>query len=76
MSNLEIINHEASKKGFIYTGDNLHTFAEWKALGRSVIKGQKAFIKTRLWSLGENKRLRTAILFRRDQVTEAELVMV
>ena len=68
MSNLEIINHEASKKGFVLTGNNLHTFTEWKAQGMSVKKGQKAFISTRLWSSGENRRLVPAYLFKDTQV--------
>ena len=49
MSNKEILTAESALKGFIYTGDNLKTFAEWKKAGYTVIKGQKAFISTNLW---------------------------
>ena len=73
MSNLEIINQEASKKGFVYTGDNLFTFPEWHSQGYSIIKGQRAFITTKLWSNGINKRLKTAIMFRADQVRKNEV---
>ena len=49
MSNKEILTTESALRGFIYTGDNLKTFAEWKKAGYTVIKGQKAFISTNLW---------------------------
>ena len=68
MSNLEIINQEASQKGFIYTGDNLYTYGQWLKLGYHVIRGQKAFIRARLWSTGENKRLKQSFLFTDTQV--------
>ena len=73
MSNLEIINQEASKKGFIYTGDNLFTFGEWHTMGYKINKGEKSFITTRLWSSGSNKRLKSVSLFRIDQVKKNEI---
>lgn len=68
MLNLEIIASEALKKNFNFTGDNLHTFAEWKSKGYHIIKGQKAFIKCRTWSEGINKRLTPSVLFTDRQV--------
>lgn len=68
MSNQEIILSESLKKNFIYTGDNLHTYPEWMSLGYSVKRGQKAYIKVRIWSLGINKRKIPANFFTLDQV--------
>lgn len=68
LTNQEIITIEAFQKGFNYTGDNLYTFVEWHEQGYSIVKGQKAFITTRLWSKGINKRLRVMYLFKHDQV--------
>lgn len=60
MTNNEIIYSEAIAAG-IYTQEQadailasghalpLHTFPEWKRLGYSVKKGEKAAVKTRLW---------------------------
>lgn len=69
-SNVEIIALEASKKNFNYTGDNLFTYKEWEDLGYAVKQGQRAFIKTRLWSLGLNKRMIPASLFTINQVVK------
>ena len=69
-TNAEIITALASQKNFNYTGDNLHTFPEWKEQGYIPMRGQKAFIKTRLWSKGNNKRLIPASLFTFEQVTK------
>jgi len=33
-----------------YTGDNLKTFAQWKSLGYSVCKGEKALLQCELWT--------------------------
>ena len=71
-SNHDIILREANQKGFIYIGDNLLTFVQWRQRGYSVVKGQKAFIKLRLWTYGENKRLLPAQLFTREQVTKLD----
>jgi len=68
MSNLEIILSESLKKNFTYTGDNLHTYGEWLAKGMHVIKGQKSFIKTRIWSSGVNRRKIPGNFFTIDQV--------
>jgi len=68
MSNQEIINQEVIKKGFEYTGDNLYTYGQWMQKGYNVKRGERAFIKTRLWSTGENKRLKPSSLFKFDQV--------
>lgn len=68
-TNEQIIEELASQKGYIYTGNNLHTFAEWKEKGYIPIRGQKAFIKCRLWSKGKNRRLIPSALFTREQVT-------
>ena len=60
MTNNEIIYSESIAAG-IYTQDQadailssghalpIHTFPEWKRMGYSVKKGEKAAIKTRLW---------------------------
>lgn len=69
-TNAEIITALASQKNFTYTGDNLYTYAEWLQMGYAVTRGQKAFIKTRLWSKGNNKRLIPASLFTFEQVTK------
>lgn len=74
LTNKEIIALEATKKGFDYTGNNLHTFVEWKDQGYTVIRGQRAYIKTRLWTQGINKRLIPNQLFRVDQVTKVNKI--
>ena len=60
MTNTQIIANEVITAG-IYTKEQVelfakkgftvpvHTYAEWKALGCQVVKGQKAIIETRLW---------------------------
>jgi len=69
-SNHDIISQEACQKGFNYTGENLFTFEQWRQRGYAVVKGQKAFLKLRLWSYGENRRFIPAQLFSREQVTK------
>ena len=71
-SNHDIILREANQKGFNYTGDNLFTFVQWRKRGYIVVRGQKAFIKLRLWTYGDNKRLLPAQLFTREQVTKLD----
>ena len=53
MTNLEIITEYIEQNGidFDYDGNNLLTFAQWKKLGMSVKKGEKAFIKVDLWTM-------------------------
>ena len=68
-SNQEIITWEASKKGFNYTGDNLFTYGEWLCQGYRPVRGQRAFIKTYLWTLSrENKKKTLVGLFTIEQV--------
>jgi len=77
--NQEIIAQEAILKGFNYTGDNLHTFAQWRTKGCMVRKGQKAFIKTHLFTLGKNRRKVLEYLFTDKQVEKVgwkELIVV
>lgn len=79
MSNTEIITLEASKKGFSYNGNNIHTYKEWSDLGYQVKYGQRAFIKTRLWSQGLNRRKILVGLFTSDQIVKAttkDLILV
>ena len=71
-SNVEIIASAAIQKGFNYTGDNLFTYKEWEDLGYAVKQGQRAFIKTRLWSLGLNRRMIPASLFTSNQVVRVD----
>lgn len=64
MTNFEIITKEAINNG-IYTKEEaetiisqgyrlpLHTFAEWKALGYSVKKGEKAKMTCKIWKYNE-----------------------
>jgi len=54
-ANREIIVQEALFKGFEYTGNNLDTFEGWRTKGYVVKRGQKAFIKTHLFTLGKNR---------------------
>jgi len=68
MSNQEILLNEITKKGFMYTGDNLHTYPEWINLGYSVKRGQRAYIKVRIWSSGVNRRKIPGNFFTIDQV--------
>jgi len=69
-TNYEIISIIANAKGFSYNGENVHTWNEWKEKGFSVIKGEKAFIQTYLWTKGINKRFVPAILFNVNQVVK------
>lgn len=46
--NQEIIRQEVLKKNFPYNGNNIRSFMEWSESGYKIIKGQNAFIKTRL----------------------------
>jgi len=66
--NRKIIYQEAAKKGFNYTGDNLHTYSDWKYKGFVPKRRQRAFIKPHLWTRGENRRRIIVGLFRLDQV--------
>lgn len=78
MTNFEILATETALKGYEYNGANLYTFHEWKKLGYSVKKGEKAFLKTQLWkhttktlddgSIKNNLFLTTAVLFTLEQV--------
>jgi hypothetical protein len=70
MSNHKIIAQEASKRGYNYNGLNLDTYYNWVKRGYQVKLGQKAFIKTRLWSQGINKRKILVSLFNIEQVLE------
>jgi hypothetical protein len=67
-ANQEIISIAASLKGFKYNEENLLTYPEWLKRGYRVKRGQHAFIKTRLWTLGDNRRFIPASLFKIDQV--------
>jgi len=78
-ANQEIIAQEALFKGFNYNSDNLDTFEGWRAKGYVVKRGQKAFIKTHLWTMGKNRRKILEYLFTNEQVeklTRRELVVV
>jgi hypothetical protein len=77
--NREIIAQEAFLRGFNYTGDNLHTYEGWKQKGYMVKRGQKAFIKTHLFTNGKNRRKVLEYLFTSSQVTKVnvgQLIMV
>ena len=79
MSNAEIIALEASKKGYNYNGRNIDTYGEWLKLGHQVKQGQRAFIKTYLWTNGVNRRKTLQGLFTLEQVTKIHtksLIMV
>lgn len=82
-TNHQIITEEANMIGFEYDGSNLKTFAEWKKVGMSVKKGEKATLKVGLWKpvtvkekdkkTGEEKEVRqfiktTCFLFNPEQV--------
>lgn len=97
MSNFEIIANNAIDAG-IYTKEQvqaliasgfrlpLHTFAEWKRLGFSVKKGEKAKMTCRIWKFSDKKTetaedqnveesdsryyLTKAFFFTREQVEE------
>ena len=69
MSNAEIIALEANKKGYEYNGSNIKTYGEWLKVGHQVKQGQRAFVKTYLWTSGVNKRKTLQGLFTLEQVT-------
>lgn len=56
MTNREIIATECGMLGIEYD-DNIYSFAEWKKKGYSVKKGQKAIIKTGLWTICSAKEV-------------------
>lgn len=68
--NTEIIVEAAELKGFKYDGNNLHTYKEWIDMGYAIIRGQKAYLHVRLWTLGKNKRRVPASLFNSNQVVK------
>jgi len=70
-SNYDIILREASKKGFVYTGENLLSYVQWKSKGYMITRGQKAFIMVHLWNQGENRRKVLTGLFTSDQVQKS-----
>jgi len=80
MTNTQIIAQATQKQNFDYTGDNLFTYPEWLKMGYRPARGQRAFIKTYLWTLSSENRKKTLVgLFARDQVQKVscnELVMV
>jgi len=67
-ANQEIIAQEALMKGFHYNGNNLNTFEGWRAKDYVVKRGQKAFIKTHLFTYGKNRRKVLEYLFTDKQV--------
>jgi len=78
-SNQEIIYIIANTKGFVYNGENIFTYAEWLAKGFKVIRGEKCFFQTRLWTKGINRRFILQSLFTINQVVKVyikELIMV
>lgn len=68
--NAEIIAEAAKLKGFNYDGNNLHTYREWIDMGYAIVRGQKAYLHCRLWTLGKNRRKVPASLFSLDQVVK------
>lgn len=54
-TNFEIIDEACEAIGFEYDGSNLKTFQEWKKIGYSVQKGEKAFLKVELWKPFDKK---------------------
>jgi len=77
--NHQIITQEAMLKGFNYNGNNLHTYEGWRQEGYMVKRGQKAFIKTHLFTQGKNRRKVLEYLFTDKQVVKiniGQLVMV
>lgn len=55
MTNIEIINGELELMERMDLEGKLKTYAEWKKLGYQVQKGQKAFIKPKLWKVVQKK---------------------
>ena len=77
--NQEIIYIIAKSKGFVYNGENIFTYAEWLAKGFRVIKDERAFFTTYLWTKGINRRKTLQSLFTSDQVVKVytkALIMV
>jgi len=72
-TNHEIISIIANAKGFSYNGDNIDTFGGWKQRGFNIVKGEKMFAQTRLWSKGINRRFILKNLFTIEQVAEMEV---
>jgi len=78
-SNQEIIYIIAKSKGFVYNGENIFTYPDWLAKGFRVIKGERAFSTTYLWTKGINRRKTLQSIFTIDQVVKVrrkELIMV
>lgn len=48
-TNVELVTAAAEIAGIEYNGENLKTFAEWKRVGMSVKKGEKASVTVSLW---------------------------
>ena len=67
-TNHEIISIIANAKGINYNGENINTFQDWREKGFSVIRGEKAWCQTRLWSKGINRRFIVYSLFTSKQV--------
>jgi len=77
-SNHDIILSEANQKGFVYTGDNLLSYAQWLKRGYAITRGQKSFMKIYLWNQGGNRKILTG-LFTSEQVQKTrcnQLIMV
>lgn len=67
MTNFQIITTTAVQKG-IFTEDQaaailesgnelpLHTYAEWKRIGRQVKKGEKAAMQAHIWKMSKAKK--------------------
>jgi len=66
--NAEIIAQEASLKDFHYTGDNIFSYDDWGKKGYRPVRGQQAFIKPYLWTMGEHRRKKIVGLFTSEQV--------
>jgi len=78
-TNHEIISIIANAKGFDYNGENIFTYADWLVKGFRVIKGERAFSTTYLWTKGINRRKTLQSLFTINQVIKIhtkELIMV
>jgi len=77
-SNHNIILRESMLKGFVYTGGNLLSYAQWLKRGYVITRGQKSFMKIYLWNQGGNRKILTG-LFTNSQVQKTrciELVVV
>ena len=82
-TNKELLKLACMEVGYLYDGENLFTYNEWKKRGYQVKKGEKCFLKTRLWKTVPHKKdnkdnnqdekenkclMTTACLFTIDQV--------